>query len=417
MPRSPTKRVPADLCFPLLITPLDSARKSSECHLQHDANVSLRVALRKVFLMTEVNTQKLGFAEMAIPQELVASLKKGGYEEATPIQRDAIPPALTGRDVVGCAQTGTGKTAAFAIPMLTNILRDPDAHGLVLAPTRELAMQIFQVVDGFARELRIPGAILIGGDSFPKQVAMIRRGCRFIIATPGRLVDHLQQGTIKLPAVTMFVLDEFDRMLDMGFAPQLARIVAALPKKRQTMLFSATVAADMAAKVSKFVIDPVRVSIGDHRNKASSVQERNLAVKAVNKGEFLVKELGEVATNGRTLIFTRTQQRVERVAKNLAKEGYEVAVLHGGRSMRQRIAAMRVFKTGAVPILVATDIAGRGLDVDDIQTVINFDLPATREDYIHRVGRTGRYGKSGLAINFCLPEDRDLVRRLNIHRL
>lgn len=357
-------------------------------------------------------TTGTAFADFSLHPMLLKSLEMNQFTEPTPIQAQAIPIALSGRDVIACSQTGSGKTAAFTIPMLQKLAGDETSQALILAPTRELALQIFQVTSKFSRDLRIRGALLIGGESFIRQTQALRQDARYVVATPGRLVDHMQQGTISLKNVNLLVLDEFDRMLDMGFAPQLEAIVEGLSAERQTLLFSATMAADLERKVKQYTRDAERISIGSRGETASTVVEKNIDVKLINKGDFLFNELKELS--GRILIFTRTQQRVDRVANALEKEGFEVARLHGGRNMKQRQAAMRVFKMGKVPIMVATDIAGRGLDVDDIQTVINYDLPATREDYIHRVGRAGRYGKSGTAINFCLPEDRFLLRKLKI---
>jgi len=326
------------------------------------------------------------------------------FLKPTPVQAAAIPPALTGRDILGTAQTGTGKTAAFGIPLLDRIYAEPGKTALVLAPTRELAAQIYTVLRQMAKGLPLHGTLVVGGESFARQANEFDRGVDYIVATPGRLNDHLQERTADLSEVSFLVLDEVDRMLDMGFAPQIKQIMRYVPQKRQTLLFSATLprqAADMAAK---FLKDPVRVAI-EPMEGVVPIEERTIRTSAQEKPQLIVTELK--ARPGKTLIFTRTKSRTERVARILGKSGHKVVNLHGGRTQGQRKRALNMFREGTHPIMVATDIAGRGIDVIDIETVVNYDIPHCREDYIHRIGRTARNGRAGRALTFVTAEDVD----------
>lgn len=323
----------------------------------------------------------------------------------TPVQAAAIPPALTGRDILGTAHTGTGKTAAFGIPLLGRIYSQPGKVALVLAPTRELAAQIFKVLRGMSKGLHLKGSLVVGGESFGRQVNEMDRGVDFIVATPGRLNDHLRERTANLSRVAFLVLDEVDRMLDMGFAPQIREIMRHVPHTRQTLLFSATLPREAAAMAAHFLKNPVRVAIEPDKTVLPNVEVKNLEVNPMEKTNFLISELR--AGLGKTLIFTRTQSRTERVSRILGKSGFKVVGLHGGRTQSQRKHALNMFQTGSHPILVATDIAGRGIDVVDIETVVNYDLPNSREDYVHRIGRTGRNGRPGRVLNFVTLQDVD----------
>ncbi len=345
------------------------------------------------------------FSELKLPPNVEKAITALGYTKPTPIQAKAIPVALTKRDLVGVAQTGTGKTAAFTIPMLVTLSQSPGKTALVLVPTRELALQI----DEFWKQLTqfspgMHGVILIGGVAMSPQVRGLARKPRLIIATPGRLLDHVQRRTVDLRTTEILVLDEADRMLDMGFAPQLNAIVRHLPVARQTLFFTATWAGEMDGLAKKYLRNPERVTIGAVSTAAPKVDQSIIKVTVGQKNEALLDELN--AREGSVLVFARTQSRTDRVARYLLSYGVDVGRIHGGRSQSQRTAAMDAFRQGGIRVLIATDIAARGIDVSDIAHVINFDLPQVPEDYIHRIGRTGRAGATGKAVSFVTPEDR-----------
>jgi ATP-dependent RNA helicase RhlE len=345
------------------------------------------------------------FSELKLPPNVEKAIAALGFEKPTPIQAKAIPIALSKRDLVGVAQTGTGKTAAFTIPMLVTLSQSPGKTALVLVPTRELALQI----EDFWKELTkfspgMHGVILIGGVAMSPQVRGLSRKPRLIIATPGRLCDHIQRRTIDLRATEILVLDEADRMLDMGFAPQLNAIVRHLPTARQTLFFTATWAGEMDGLARKYLRNPERVTIGAVSTAAPKVDQAIIKVSVTQKNEALLDELN--AREGSVLVFARTQSRTDRIARYLLSYGVDVGRIHGGRSQAQRTFAMNAFRSGDIRVLIATDIAARGIDVNDIAHVINFDLPQVPEDYIHRIGRTGRAGATGKAISFVTPEDR-----------
>ncbi|MBY0472344.1 DEAD/DEAH box helicase [bacterium] len=345
------------------------------------------------------------FSELRLANALERALHAMKFETPTPVQEKAIPLALTGADLIATAQTGTGKTAAFSLPTADFLIRNPDATALVLAPTRELALQIETVwkdITRFRPDLR--SVTIIGGASFSVQCKWLNKNPRFIIATPGRLVDHLQRRTVNLNRVSVLVLDEADRMLDMGFAPQLNQILKVLPKQRQTLLFSATWESALDELSKKYLRNPQRISVGAVSRAAGSVEQTAISTINNKKNDTLLDELN--LRKGSVLIFTRTKSRTDRLAKYLNSYGLEVARLHGGRSQSQRNSALAAFKQGTVRILVATDIAARGIDVVDISHVINYDLPQAPEDYIHRIGRTGRAGATGQALSLLTPEDR-----------
>ena len=345
------------------------------------------------------------FQDLNLPGTLARALTAIGFEKPTPIQAGAIPIASTGKDLIACAQTGTGKTAAFCIPIALRLLIARNKTALVLAPTRELALQI----DDFWRKLvqftpDLKSACLIGGASFSVQSKALSRRPRFVIATPGRLLDHLNRRTISLAQTEILVLDEADRMLDMGFAPQLTQILKFLPKNRQNLLFSATWDASMDKLSASYLHQPERISIGKVSQAAPSVDQATVSTTGAKKNETLLDELNQ--RQGSILVFARTQSRTDRLARYLTSYGLEVGRIHGGRSQGQRNSALNAFRNGQVRILVATDIAARGIDVADIAHVINYDLPQQPEDYIHRIGRTGRAGNTGKAVSLLTPEDR-----------
>ena len=345
------------------------------------------------------------FSELKLPQSLEKALKIMGFEKPTPIQAKAIPVALTHRDVIGCAQTGTGKTAAFCIPVVSRLLKIPNKIALILVPTRELGTQISEVLKKLTQySPEIKSTLLIGGMPMHPQIRNLQRKPRIIVATPGRLVDHLKRGTISLSTAEVLVLDEADRMLDMGFAPQLNEILRFLPKTRQTLFFSATLPTDIEKLSMRFLKDPVRVTVGAVSQPVQKIQQSVVQTNASKKNDTLLDELN--LRRGSVLVFTRTKARTDRLARYLEEYGHQVARLHGGRTQGQRNSAVAGFRDGRFRILVATDIAARGIDISHIAHVINYDLPQAAEDYIHRIGRTARAGADGQAVSLLTPEDK-----------
>lgn len=345
------------------------------------------------------------FQSLGLSEALLRDLASAGYKDPTPIQARAIPPCLKGRDVLGCAQTGTGKTAAFVVPMVERLAQtSPGApRGLILAPTRELAFQIQRTVQKLGRSRRVSATTVVGGEDMSAQVRGLRQHPTIVVATPGRLLDHMWNGTINLAAFTIVVLDEADRMLDMGFAPQLNQIIEALNEDRQTLLFSATMPADLAALARAGLKNPVQVMVDRPATAAHRVTQ---TVHHTSHGEKTSLLLSLLADPSETvLVFTRTKHGADRLGRALEKVGHRVAVLHGDRRLSQRRTALEGFRRGTYRVLVATDIAARGIDVANIGHVINYDLPNTPEDYVHRIGRTGRMRASGRATSFVTAED------------
>ncbi len=351
------------------------------------------------------------FQQMNLPPRLYSVLEAMNFVTPTPIQSKAIPAAFSGRDLVGCAQTGTGKTAAFCIPILVRLAEREDQTALILAPTRELAVQIHKVVEQLGAAFpELSSVLLIGGAPMPPQVRALKKNPRIIVATPGRLLDHLQQGTASVSAVGFLVLDEADRMLDMGFAPQLARIRSYLPATRQTFFFSATFPESIRATAVQFLKNPLVVTAGPASRPIAKIRQSVIETTLEKKNDVLLDELG--TRDGSVLIFTRTRRRTDRIARYLSRFGHSVARIHGDRNQSQRDSAIREFRSGSVRILVATDIAARGLDIPKIAHVINYDLPQLPEDYVHRIGRTARAGADGASLSLVLPEDRTQWRRI-----
>jgi len=338
------------------------------------------------------------FSQLPLTAALQRKLAAAQFTNLTPIQESAIPPALEGRDVIGTAQTGTGKTLAFLIPLIETFNQEKPSRyttALVLLPTRELAMQVHEQYEQLRSNAMPKAALIIGGVSEKAQIQSLRTGSPLIIATPGRLQDLMDRNFADLRQIKILVLDEADRMLDMGFLPAIRRIVSVLPQKRQTLCFSATLEQSVAALVNDYMRDPVRVALGSIRKPAESVQLKAYEVRPGEKLELLRQLL--YAEQGQTLIFTRTKRGAERLAKDLARDGFSATMIHGNRSQSQRNAALSGFQEGQYQVLVATDIAARGLHVDDVAHVINYDVPKMAEDFIHRVGRTGRAGCQGIA--------------------
>jgi len=354
------------------------------------------------------------FSDLGLPQSLLTALDAEGYHTPTPIQAQAIPPLLKGRDLLGVAQTGTGKTGAFALPILAAMAQtgraEPNAcRTLVLAPTRELAIQIAQSFRTYGAELRLRVTTLYGGVGYGNQTKALDRGVHILVATPGRLLDHIERGTVRLDRTQIFVLDEADQMLDMGFIRPIRTIAGKLPKQRQTLCFSATMPKAMETLASELLHQPERVSVAPQATTAERVSQRVMFIEAERKPELLMHLLDSEAM-GRTLIFTRTKHGADRVAKRLNKAKIPSAAIHGNKSQAQRARALDAFKAGSTPILVATDVAARGIDIDEVTHVINYELPNVAESYVHRIGRTARAGAEGEAIAFCADDERKLLR-------
>ncbi len=353
------------------------------------------------------------FRDLAIAPAILTQLDKHTFVTPTPIQHAAIPVALEGKDVIGIAQTGTGKTLAFGIPMMQHLIANPASHGLIVVPTRELALQVEETLRKLAPALGMNMAVLIGGASMHLQRQMIRRRPRIVIATPGRLIDHLEQRTITLKTVKVLVLDEADRMLDMGFAPQIKKILVNVPVERQTMLFSATMPGNIVELATSYMKLPLRIEVAPAGTTASLVEQELFIVKKDKKMELLGTLLKEY--KGTVLVFSRTKHGAKKMTTAINAMGHRAAEIHSNRTLGQRKEALAGFKNGRYRVLVATDIAARGIDVTGIELVVNFDLPDNPDDYVHRIGRTARAGREGKAISFASPDQRNDVR--DIERL
>jgi ATP-dependent RNA helicase RhlE len=357
------------------------------------------------------------FAALGVAQPLLRALATENYLTPTPIQTQAIPLVLSGRDVLGIAQTGTGKTAAFGLPLLQLLSEKRVAPGpqsvraLILAPTRELALQIDESLRTYGRHLGLRHAVILGGVSQHKQVGALRAGVDILVATPGRLLDLLQQKHVRLNAVSHLIIDEADRMFDMGFIRDVRRIVAAVPRQRQSMLFSATMPQEVSHLVAEILHQPVRVSVSPETMTADRVDQSVYFVEARNK-RALLNELLRDAGMTRVIVFTRTKHGANKVVEHLGKTGHSAAAIHGNKSQGARQRALEDFRSGRSRVLVATDIAARGIDIDAISHVINFELPDVAETYVHRIGRTARAGSAGAAIAFCDPSERDSLKAI-----
>ena len=352
------------------------------------------------------------FDKFNLNPRLSTGIKKAGYEEATPIQEASIPAALRGRDIIGTAQTGTGKTAAFVLPILNKLLegRQNVARALIVTPTRELAEQINDVIKTLSAGTKLKSMTIYGGVGAAPQIKALHNGAEILVACPGRLLDLIEQGHAKMNTIEFLVLDEADRMFDMGFLPDVRRIVKAVPKKRQTMLFSATFPRDVELLASQSLIEPQRIAMGISR-PAYTVSHALYPVQQHLKSSLLIELLKRTDTNS-VLVFTRTKHRAHRVSQQIQRAGFDATSLHGDRSQGQRQSALKGFKSGKHQIMVATDIAARGLDIDSISHVINYDMPDTADAYIHRIGRTGRAQRTGDAYTLVTPDDNDMIRTL-----
>lgn len=358
------------------------------------------------------------FTELKLIKPLIMALDKMGYNNPTPIQAQSIPHILEGKDIFGCAQTGTGKTAAFALPIL-QLLTNNQTHdskrnikALILAPTRELALQISDSFTSYSKNIELSHTTVFGGVSQNLQVKDLRKGVDILIATPGRLLDLMQQGFINLNHIEFFVLDEADRMLDMGFINDIKKVIAKLPAKKQTLFFSATVAPDILKLANTILKNPVSVSVDRVSSTATLVEQSVYYVSKENKRSLLK----HVLKNGKiehALVFTRTKRGADKVAKELNSNGIKAEAIHGNKSQNARERALKGFKNRSIRVLVATDIASRGIDVDKLSHVINYEIPEQAETYVHRIGRTGRAGSNGIALSFCAQEEMSYLKDIN----
>jgi ATP-dependent RNA helicase RhlE len=359
----------------------------------------------------------MNFSDLGLSQPVLRALDAAGYQSPTPIQAQAIPHVLSGRDLFGCAQTGTGKTAAFALPILDRLVASaapggkPKARVLVLTPTRELASQISASFEAYGRHTSLRYAVVFGGVGIQRQIQTLARGVDVVIATPGRLLDLVQQRAISLADVRMFVLDEADRMLDMGFVNDVMRIARAIPKSRQTLLFSATLPDSIRSLAQSLLSSPVHVAVDAVSSTAETLEQSVYFVDKADKRALLAWVLQDLGID-RTLAFTRTKHGADRVVEFLQKRGVAAAALHGNKSQNARERALDSFKSGKLRVLVATDIAARGIDIEQLSHVINFEVPNTPESYVHRIGRSGRAGASGVALSFCDAEERPYLRSI-----
>ncbi|MBT8401360.1 MAG: DEAD/DEAH box helicase [Rhodothermia bacterium] len=360
------------------------------------------------------------FRTLGLSGETLKGVLSAGYTSPTPIQTAAIPPALAGRDLIGCAQTGTGKTASFVLPMLQRLTEVPGAkkrrtiRALVVAPTRELALQVETAIQTYGAHTRLRSVAIYGGVGIPPQIKKLRQGVDIVVATPGRLLDLMDRGNVDLSGVEILVLDEADRMFDMGFINDIRKIVARTPKGRQTLLFSATMPKAIQELTRSIQRDPEFIEIGERRNPADTVIQHVCRVSTNTKMDILCHMLHNESTDN-VLIFSRTKHRADRIARTLGRKGFTATVMHSNRSQNQRQRALEGFRNGTFQILVATDVAARGIDVDGISHVINYDTPRHAEDYIHRIGRTGRAESSGEAITFVTRDEEQYLRAIERH--
>ena len=361
------------------------------------------------------------FEQLNLIDPILKALQEEGYNQPTPIQQQAIPIVLQGRDLLGCAQTGTGKTAAFSVPILQLLFEKPrqDRHAkgiraLILTPTRELAIQIDESIAAYGRYTRLRHAVIFGGVSQKPQTDALARGCEILVATPGRLLDLMQQGLLSLEQIEIFVLDEADRMLDMGFIHDVRKVIAKLPARRQSLFFSATMPPEIQELAGKILSNPSKVAVTPPSTTVEAIEQSLFYVEKGQKRELLLHLL-KTHNIPSALVFTRTKHGADRVAKDLKRAGVEAEAIHGNKSQNARQRALSNFKSGQTRVLVATDIAARGIDVENLSHVINYEIPNIPETYVHRIGRTGRAGAAGIAFSFCDTEERAYIR--DIHKV
>ena len=349
----------------------------------------------------------MNFSDLKIENKLKKSIELAEFKNPTPIQKESIPVSLTGRDILGTAQTGTGKTLAFTIPMINKLIKDKNAMSLIVCPTRELATQVMATVLKLnVREIGIGNALLIGGESMQKQLRKLSKKARIIVGTPGRINDHLKRRSLDLSKVNYLVLDETDRMLDMGFTPQIEQILNFVPKDHQTLLFSATLPDNILRISQKYLKNPERISVGSLSTPIEKIKQETFEITQDKKYHELINQL--VERSGSILVFVKTKHGADKIVKRLKYDGHKADAIHGNLRQSKRDRVITGFRNGNSRILVATDVAARGLDIPLIQHVINYDLPQVPEDYIHRIGRTGRAGKEGSALTFLIPSDRSM---------
>ncbi len=369
------------------------------------------MATQTIEVEQEAETES-GFNELGLSAEVLKAVRDAGYTTPTPIQAQAIPLVLKGRDLMGLAQTGTGKTAAFTLPIIDRLLDGPRrTRALVLTPTRELCVQVEESVHKYARHSELSVVSVYGGVPLEPQQKKLRAGVDIVVATPGRLIDHLERQNVVFDDLEVLVLDEADRMLDMGFAPQINRIIADVPSYRQTLLFSATMPPEVEALARKYLRKPLVVQVGRRSQAASTVTHAVYPVPRERKSALLASLLRQETLDS-VLVFTRTKHGADRVVRHLEREGIKATAMHADKTQPQRTKALADFKSGKVRVLVATDIAQRGLDISDITHVINYDVPQQAEDYVHRIGRTGRAEKEGDAFTFMSPDEIAMVRSI-----
>ena len=353
----------------------------------------------------------MNFSDLNIENKLKKSIELAEFRTPTPIQSQSIPISLEGKDVLGTAQTGTGKTLAFTIPMLNKLLKNKQAMALIICPTRELATQVMETVLKLnIREIGIGNALLIGGESMQKQLRQLKKGARIIVGTPGRINDHIERKSLNLSRVNYLVLDETDRMLDMGFTPQIEVILKFIPKDHQTLLFSATLPENILKISQKYLNNPERVSVGSLSTPIEKIKQETFQITADKKYHELINQL--VERSGSILVFVKTKHGADKIVKRLKYDGHKADAIHGNLRQSKRDRVIRGFRNGNNRILIATDVAARGLDIPVIKHVINYDLPQVPEDYIHRIGRTGRAGKDGSALTFLTNNDRSMWRSI-----
>src|SRR5687768_4504536 len=378
------------------------------------------VSVDRLTTFLSSNYTQVSFNNLQLIEPLLRALQHEGYTVPTPIQQQAIPVILQGRDLRGCAQTGTGKTAAFAIPMLQLLKQEQENHldakprikALILTPTRELAIQIEESFKAYGKNLNLKHLVIFGGVGQKPQTDALRNGIDILVATPGRLLDLMNQGFINLNHITHFVLDEADRMLDMGFVNDVKKVIAKLPSKRQSLFFSATMAPEIIKLADTMLVNPEKVEVTPISSTAETINQAVYFVEKNNKKNLLIHVLQDKAIKT-ALVFTRTKHGADKVVKDLVKAGISAEAIHGNKSQNARQRALSNFKEQSTRILVATDIAARGIDVEELGHVINYELPNVSETYVHRIGRTGRAGNSGIAISFCDAEEHQYLRDIN----
>jgi superfamily II DNA/RNA helicase len=367
-----------------------------------------------------LSTENISFASLNLAPEILKALDEFGYTTPTPIQAQAIPIVLQGRDLMAGAQTGTGKTAAFALPMLQKLMplastsASPARHpirALILVPTRELAIQVEASVKVYAKHSALRSLVVYGGVDIKTQTPYLMKGVEILVATPGRLLDHVEQRTLQLGQVQMLILDEADRMLDMGFMPDLKRILALLPKQRQNLMFSATFSTEIKKLSEEFLKDPVLVEVARSNATNENVTQKVYHVAQSEKHALLAQILNETETK-QVIVFTKTKLTASRLARQLVREGISADAIHGDKSQAERIQALDAFKQGKINALIATDVAARGLDIDQLPMVINYEIPSAPEDYVHRIGRTGRAGALGIAISLVSPDEEKYLKEI-----